>query len=89
VHYIELRDPITKAVYKHHQVDSTFTTIQIMHESGKGFQTISHRFDDWLELGIIEKVGLDKSRQARPSHIYRLNIEKFEEHIGKVKDIIT
>jgi len=89
VHYIELRDPITKAVYKRYQANLAFTTIQILQESGKGFQTISHRFDDWLELGIIEKVGLDKSRQARPSHIYRLNIEKFEEHIGKVKDIMT
>jgi len=84
VHYIELRDPITKAVYKRHQANETFTTIQILQESGKGFQTVSHRFDDWLVLGVIEKIGIDKSRQARPSHIHRLNIEKFEEYIGRV-----
>lgn len=84
MHYIELRDPITKAVYKHHQANTTFTTVQIRQESGKGFQTVSHRFDDWLELGIIEKIGIDKSKQARPSHIHRLIIEKFEECIGRV-----
>ena len=87
MYYIELRDTITIAVFKHHQANTTFTTVQIKQESGKGFQTVSHRFDDWLVLGIIEKIGIDKSRQARPSHIHRLNIEKFEEHIGRVIEV--
>ncbi len=84
MYYIELRDKINLAVYKHFQANSTFTTVQIQNESGAKFQTVSHRFDNWLVLGIIKKVDSDRTRQARPAHIHRLDIEKFEEYIGRV-----